>query len=127
MGALSLTPRARLVAPAPVTASAPTPSSLALGSPHPDGSLPAELSLLRSARAALEGGDASGALTLLDSYARSYPHGTLQEEMLASRVLALCALGRVEEARGSARRLELIAPRSLHLAQVRASCVAHDP
>jgi hypothetical protein len=104
------------VVPVP-TVSAPSPVDAALGE---------EVSLLRAARRALDGGDAVGALTLLDRYARAYPSGTMQEESLATRALTLCALGHVVAAKDAARRLEAVAPRSPHLARVRASCAGGE-
>lgn len=107
----ALEPRPPAVQPPEATAT--TAADTALGG---------EVSLLRAAHVALERGDAAGALALLDRYARTYPGGTLEEESLATRALTLCALGRAGEARGAARRLEGLAPRSPHLARVRASC-----
>jgi hypothetical protein len=104
------------VASAP-TAAAPRPADAALGE---------EIGLLRAARHALDGGDAAGALTLLDRYERAYPSGTLQEESLATRALTLCALGLVASAKDVARRLEATAPRSPHLVRVRASCAGDN-
>jgi hypothetical protein len=104
------------VVPAP-TVSAPRSVDVALGE---------EVSLLRAARRALDGGDAMGALILLDRYARAYPNGTMQEESLATRALTLCALGHVVAAKDAARRLEAVAPRSPHLMRVRASCAGGE-
>ncbi len=99
------------------TAAAPRPVDAALGE---------EVALLRAAHRALDGGNAAGALTLLDRYARAYPSGTMEEESLATRALTLCALGRVVAAQDAARRLEAIAPRSPHLVRVRASCAGDN-
>ncbi len=49
-------------------------------------------------------GDPSGAIALLDEHARRFPSGALGEERDATRVLALCALGRTGEARAPAAR-----------------------
>lgn len=88
----------------------------------PDDSLARETSLLRSARAALDAGDAERALALLGRHAQLWPEGVLAEERLATKVLALCALGRVAQARETAGELESLAPASPHLARVRSSC-----
>jgi hypothetical protein len=85
-------------------------------------SLARETSLLRSARTALDAGDADRALALLARHAQLFPAGVLAEERLATRVLALCALGRVSEARETAGELESLAPASPHLTRVRSSC-----
>jgi RNA polymerase sigma-70 factor (ECF subfamily) len=53
--------------------------------------------LLRSARRALDSNSPGAALTLLDRYADEFPRGSaLQPEYEATRVLALCAVGRAE-------------------------------
>jgi hypothetical protein len=88
----------------------------------PDDSLARETSLLRSARAALDAGEAERALALLGRHAQLWPEGVLAEERLATKVLALCALGRVAQARETAGELESLAPASPHLARVRSSC-----
>jgi len=108
---------------------APPPSSKSPAeSPEvADDSLAHEISLLRAARAALEGGDPEEALALLHRHARLWPHGVLAEERLATRVLALCALGRLAEARITAHQLESVAPHSPHLARVHASCAGDPP
>jgi hypothetical protein len=57
------------------------------------------LELLRSARRALDRDSPRTTLALLDRYAAEFPRGSsLQAEYEATRVLALCAAGRVEEA-----------------------------
>jgi hypothetical protein len=83
-----------------------------------------ELALLRDARAALDRHDPQTALSLLDRHAQRYPAGTLQQERLATRALALCALGRGAEAAAAARELARVAPGSPYLASVRAACSA---
>jgi hypothetical protein len=87
-----------------------------------DDSLAREVLLLRAARAALDGGHAEQALTLLQRHALLWPRGILAEERLATQVFAMCALGRVTEAAAKARELEGLAPHSPHLARVRTSC-----
>jgi hypothetical protein len=90
----------------------------------PADSLAEEVNLLRSARVALDRGDGAQALRLLDAHEARFQRGTLYEERLASRVLALCAVGRIDAARTTAQELERAAPRSPHLPRVRASCIA---
>jgi hypothetical protein len=86
-----------------------------------------EVRMLRDARTALDRGDAVQALRLLDAHETRFQRGTLYEERLATRVQALCALGRVDGARSTAQELERAAPRSPHLPRVRASCIAQPP
>jgi hypothetical protein len=85
-------------------------------------SLGAETTLLQDARAALDRGDAAGALALLDEHEREFPLGVLTEERLATRVFALCSLGRQAEAQGVAERLLRHAPSSPLRARVLQSC-----
>jgi len=89
--------------------------------PQPS-SLVEETTLLREAHAALKEGDAAKSMQVLDKLAARHPDGILREERLAARILALCAAGRVDEAREKARSLLTEAPRSVHAARVRASC-----
>jgi hypothetical protein len=90
--------------------------------PAPPASLEGELALLRGAQRSLKGGDGAEALAQLDALAQRYPTGVLREERLAARVLALCAAGRVEEAREAGRRFVAELPASVQAPRVRASC-----
>jgi hypothetical protein len=90
--------------------------------PLPADSLMEEVALLRAARGALKRGDAAGSLSFLDRHEASYPRGKLQPERLVTRVLALCELGRVFEARAAAAKLRRVAPRSNYPRRIAASC-----
>jgi hypothetical protein len=71
-----------------------------------DGSaLSVEITLVQDAARALAGGDAAGALRVLDRYDRKWPHGALAEEAGALRVQALQRTDRAAEARTLARKL----------------------
>ncbi len=85
-------------------------------------SLTPELSLLRRAQAARRSGDPSRALTLLDAHARDFPSAVMAPERDAARVLTLCDLGRVEEARAARARFLDTYPNSPLSARVRAAC-----
>jgi hypothetical protein len=61
-----------------------------------------EQRVIESARAAIAGGDAPGALKLLDSYERRFPSGQFQPEALALRVEALRGRGEVGRAKSLA-------------------------
>lgn len=122
--------RATVPVPAPSTAiESPSPSSVA-PAPSPSLSPPAEsaqrladeIRLVSSARGSLRSGDASGALRTLDEHARGFPDGALTTEASAVRVLALCALGRTEEARTLAQTWLATSPRSPLASAVRRSC-----
>jgi hypothetical protein len=58
-----------------------------------------EVALIREALASLNANDAQRALELLDAYGLRYPLGAMGRERAGLRVLALCALGRVQEGR----------------------------
>jgi len=89
----------------PVTASAETPPVVRASARRSGGrtaagvTLTQELVALDAARAKLSGGDATGALSLLTTYQRAYPHGNLRVESEVLRIDALAALGRRGEAR----------------------------
>ena len=82
--------------------------------------LKAETALVRKAHLALRGGDANGALALLDQHAREFPQGQLREERAAARVLALCRLGRKDEAKRAAGRM--LDERSPLAERIRSAC-----
>jgi hypothetical protein len=90
-------------------------------------SLAREVALLRRARSALDQRDPRTALKLADEHAASFANGTMRQEQLATRVLALCALERSSEAIAARHELERIAPRSPHLMGMRASCAGREP
>ncbi|WP_437670390.1 hypothetical protein [Sorangium sp. So ce131] len=75
---------------APKAASRPAGSAAALK---------AELAALDAARKALAGGDAQGALSRLDAYARAHPRGRLALEAEVLRIDALARSGRLDAAR----------------------------
>jgi len=110
-----------MIAPPPAAPVTPPPVAEAVDS------LAEEVRLLRDAHAALDREEPARALVSLDAHASRFPRGTLYEERLATRVLALCALGRIDAARLAAQELERAAPRSPHLGRVRASCIGGGP
>jgi hypothetical protein len=57
-----------------------------------------ELQLLRSARRAVDSGSPALSLSLLDRYAAEFPQGALKPEFQTTRILALCAAGRIASA-----------------------------
>ena len=100
-------PAERSVAPAPVlptevveTPDIPAPKVDARSS---SGVLSAELGVLDMARSKLAGGDAKGALVVLDDYARTYPRGRLG---LEAEVLRIDALSRAGETGAAKKRAE---------------------
>ena len=81
-----------------------------------------EAAILRAAEHALAAHDGTTALARLDEHATRFPQGALVEERIAARVLALCSVGRVANARVEAQRFLVARPRSPLAAQVRGSC-----
>jgi hypothetical protein len=108
--------------PTPVKRERASASSPAPSSADEPGRLARETAALRAANEALRGGAPARALGLLDAFAKEFPGGVLTQEALATRVSALCALGRVSEARAVGTRFVQRYPRSPVAARVRGSC-----
>jgi hypothetical protein len=84
--------------------------------------LRAELELISQAQHALSAEAPEKALALLEQHAARFPRGQLRPERLAARVLALCSLGRIDEAKAEAERFFAEAPSSPMSSRVRDSC-----
>lgn len=113
--------------PAP-RSSPPAPSS---ASPEPAPAAPAEVDpvleearLIRLAVRALHEHDPARALAWLEEHRARFPDGSLREERLATRILALCDAGQTSEARREASLFLASHPGSVQAARVRASCAA---
>jgi hypothetical protein len=81
--------------------------------------LTAELGALDAARSRLSSGDASGALALLDDYARSYPRGRLVLEAEVLRIDALAKSGQMSAAKRRAEAFLKRHPNSVLASRVR--------
>jgi hypothetical protein len=81
-----------------------------------------ELTALKEAQRRLRLGDATGALQELGSVNRKFPQGNLVPERRVTELLALCALGRVAEARVIGRKLEGMAFYNVYRARLEKSC-----
>lgn len=103
-----------------VTSAAPLSEPALL--PTGASTLAEETAALGEAQAALQRGDTKSALDALSELAARHPNGVLREERMAAQVLALCAAGRVEEARAASVRFLTEAPTSLQAERVRHSC-----
>ncbi len=90
--------------------------------PARQSTLAIETTMLREAHAALRGNDPAAALAKLDELATQHPEGVLREERMAARILALCAAGRVADARTEAERFLVELPHSPQADRVRSSC-----
>jgi len=123
---------------APVVAPAPAPEEPAevkkrprarprIDAPEPDAEpadFAAELKLIAEIRGALKQGDSARALARVDEHARRFgARGQLVQERLAYHVEALCAAGRVADARRIAADLLEKWPDSTHAPRVKSSCI----
>jgi soluble cytochrome b562 len=84
--------------------------------------LHAETEALRTAQRALRDKLPEQALRMLDEQDASFRDGLLFQERAAARILALCQLGRVDDARARATRFEKLWPRSPLLGRIRLAC-----
>lgn len=83
----------------------------------------AELQLIAAIRGALKRGDSAAALARIDEHVRRFgARGQLVQERMAYHVEALCAAGRVGEARKIAADLLARWPDSTHAPRIRTSC-----
>ncbi|HEX6241102.1 MAG TPA: hypothetical protein VFZ61_09430 [Polyangiales bacterium] len=87
-------------------------------------SLDAEVLLLQRAHQQLASHQPLRALSALEEHGRRFPDGALSVMRAATRVLALCDLGRLSEARSAGERFLARHPASAYAARVRQSCVA---
>jgi hypothetical protein len=90
--------------------------------PETASSLASEVQLLHDVEAALQAGQPARALQLLDSQRGGRFSGAMGEERAAARVVTLCKLGRVDEARAEAVRFVHDRPRSPLVPRVRSTC-----
>jgi len=118
----TVSPSARPAVPPRPVRPAPVPSVGRQDLPPGPSTVGAEAALLRRADSALKSGDPSRARALLDEHASTFPRGILSEEREAERVIVLCALGQVAQARAAAATFLRARPRSPLAARVRGSC-----
>ncbi|HEX3849654.1 MAG TPA: hypothetical protein VHW01_01735 [Polyangiaceae bacterium] len=85
------------------SASSPPLSSAQSSIARSSSDLAGELAALDGAAKAIQAGNGAGALTLLDAYARTFPHGSLDLEAKVLRAEALDSAGRHDEAAARAR------------------------
>jgi hypothetical protein len=92
------------------------------GEPAKSSDLSLEARALSLVQRAVREGRSGEALTLLDQQERDFPQGELRQERVAARAVALCAAGRVSEARALAASFLARAPRSPLAARMRSIC-----
>jgi hypothetical protein len=89
----------------------------------PSGSnLEAELALVQGAYAEMNAGHLPEAFGLLDQHEARFSHGALEQARDVARMLALCAAGKPEAAKGRARAFLQQHPKSSFAARVRNVC-----
>jgi len=92
------------------------------GGARAQSSLSEEVALLSRAETDLHAGRPESALRSLDEHERRFPHGTLEQERIAARAQALCALGRFAEAQAPLEQLARTAPNSPNEERARQAC-----
>jgi outer membrane protein assembly factor BamD (BamD/ComL family) len=102
------------VSPSPVPAPTPQPTAAV--------TLDAEFALLQHAHSELSAGHAAQALVLLERHTAEFPHGKLEQTREVARMLALCQLGRAQEARTRAQHFLAQHPSSPFAGRVRQVC-----
>jgi hypothetical protein len=115
-------PPAVLPRAAPPTAVGVAPPSGTTGA----ASLAEETRLLHAAQRELAQKRTAAALALLDEHAVKFPRGALAQERAGARVLALCDLGRIAEARSAAAAFVRASPHSPLVPRLQASCAGSD-
>jgi hypothetical protein len=90
----------------------------------PESSLARELAMLQRARRALNADNGRLALGIVEELDERFPQGVLIEERSATRVLSLCQLERVGEAKEAAKAFLEHYPASVYAERVRKGCAA---
>lgn len=80
-----------------------------------------EVQILSRAQTELHAGHFGETLRVLEDHARKFPRGTLAQERRATRIQALCGMGRMKEAEAELARLT---PGSVHEGRARQACAA---
>jgi len=111
-------------AASPVIAPAvPEPAPVEAPAPH---SLAEELRLMSGAQQALRQHQPGDAMRLLEEHATRYPTGEMAEERAAIRILVLCEMNEVEDARREAEAFFSRSPHSPSTQRVRDSCIREE-
>jgi len=88
----------------------------------PDEALREEMLLIARARAAMQKGQPSAALGVLEEHLRRFPKGQMREDRAVLRIEALCAVGKRRQAEIEVEAFTRTFPGSAHLARVQALC-----
>lgn len=90
--------------------------------PKPNDHLNDEADLLKRAQRAINSGDTSGALALLQQHATTYPSGVLGQERIGLRAITLCRAGQRDQGVAEATRFLKGNPSSPIADRVKSSC-----
>ncbi len=91
--------------------------------PRPEkASIAGETRLLSEVQTALGEGQFAQALLLLDQHRQRFPQGTLKQEAMASRVIALCRAGRIQDGRRWSEEFQRSFPTSPLLPRILTAC-----
>jgi hypothetical protein len=118
-------PRATAASSPPVAIFPSEAPSAAARAPSPSASslaLSVEARALAEVQSDLKEGRSAEALKLVEEQRQQFVHGELQQERDAARIVALCAVGHIADARAAARDFLANSPRSPFAARIRASC-----
>jgi len=114
---------APVAAPSAPSGASVSPSAPSASSPSPgDAGFLEAVRIVQRAQRSLERSAPHTALLLLDDLDARFPAALLNEERLATRVLAFCAIGASARARRAAAELELRNPSSIYAARIAQSC-----
>ena len=123
-GAIAIPPAAA-TSPATPSPRATGDRSSPLSAPSSRG-LEDQMALVQHARSALRRGAPAEALADLDRYDAQYRRGTFGQEVAALRILALCDVGRVDEARARGVSFLRAWPRSPLSVRIQSSCAGEQ-
>jgi hypothetical protein len=121
------TPPPAPIATAPAASGAQSPAAPPRTPPaaaRPPDRLAQEVAILSRATRELRSGRAQAALKSIEEHQRRFPAGLLSEERRAAKAQALCALGRIAEAKAELSRLAN--PQSPNAARARQMCDARS-
>jgi hypothetical protein len=107
---------------APVTAGAAPRDTPRRASPTDATSIARDNRMMLDAKRQLASGDAATALATTEQHAREFPDSALADARSALRIEALCALDKVEQARGEARVFTRARPGSPVTARIERTC-----
>ena len=120
--AIEILPDEPVQPPEPAVAAKPVESKRRAKASAEPSTFGDEFTLIKQAQRDLGSGRADAALAALAEHERRFPKGSMTEDRLALRALALCKAGRRDEGQRAAKLLERRFPRSLYAERVGKDC-----